>query len=366
MENLNDRERKLVRLAFTSTDPDLRRRAVERVMTARYRPEFLQIVLNQRFRHPETGNMVTWKSLPSQAQKGIYNEWQQAQEARGEGGGGGGGDQREEGGGADRGRGEDRGERGQKYADRKALYSTRHRKADDAKADIGEDSDLAELAIPDRMSDEDKEVAKEQLGKATFADLKKLRERTQHALDNPEGQYRQTLEGLGYTEDSLKKLGKSLDKEIRKSRGKRFHQDVLEAANAWDLEEEDADVLEDFRRDKPARGRHHSWPELFQKFLNHRLTKPETKERMREMSVDDFKKMYLAILKDEDEDVEAEPAGRQASAREDLSRRASLFDQGNPGHLTPEGRKLVRLAYHSADPEVRTKLLRIARTQLGK
>jgi hypothetical protein len=370
MEDLNDKQRQIIRLAFTSTDPDLRRKAVERVVTSRYKPEFLKVVLNQRFQHPETGNMVTWKSLPSQAQKAIYGEWEQAQEARGEGGGGGRG--RDDGGdGGGGGSGDEPPKRGQKYADRTALYSKRGRKEDGAKVGLASDHELRELAVPSGMEEGQRQQANSQLDDATFASLKKLQERVQHAVDNPDGDYRRGLEGVGYTEDTLKGLGKALSKELRKQKGKRFHQDVLEAANANDLEEEDADVLEDFRRDKPEHGRHHTWPELFQKFLNHRLTTPETKERMKDMSINDFKKMYLSILKDEDEDVEEMPVAASKKAGEDESEtvQVTIFDPPSVveknAKLTAEGRRLVRAAFHSKDQTFRDKLVKVARAELG-
>ena len=366
MENLTNKQREIIRLAFTSKDPDLRRRAVARVVTARYSEAFLGVVLNQRFQNPETGNMVTWKSLPTSAQTAIYSQWEQAQEARGEGGGG----ARDEGG-ADRGRAEGDTDRGQRHADRTELYSTRGRKTDGEKVEIAADDDLRKLAVPSGMSDAQKEAANKQLDEATFGTLKKLQKHVAHALDNKEGEYMAGLKRIGYTEEGLEKLSKGLKKEIRKSKGKKFHENVLQAANSNDLEEVDADVLEDFRRDKPDRGRHLSWPELFQKFLSHRLTKPETKERMRDMSLNDFKSMYLAILKDEDEEV-AVTASRRASPREKEPETArpqvTIFDPPSivekQAALTAEGRRLIRAAFRSTDPEFRAKLVRIARAEL--
>lgn len=369
MENLNDKQREIIRLAFNSKDPELRRRAVETVVTARYRQEFLDVVLNQRFQHPETGNMVTWKSLPSQAQKRIYGEWEQAQEARGQGGGGG-RPPEDGGGGGGGGRREERPRRGQKYADRKELRSTRGRKAKDASVEIGIDDEIRKLAVPDGMTKGAQEAAHKQLDEANYDFLGKLRGHVGHALKEPEGPYMQGLADLGYERNGLKKLHKALGNRLVDTKGKKFHQDVLDVANGNDLEEEDADVLRDFREDKPGYGRHHTWPELFQKFLNHRLTTPETRERMKDMSVDDFKKMYLAIMKDEDEDEEF--SAITASAKEPVEeekRQISIFDPPSVAEkvakLTPEGRRLVRAAFHSKDPSFREKVLKVARAELG-
>lgn len=371
MEELNDKQREIVRLAFQSKDPDLRRRAVETVVTARYRQEFLDVVLNQRFQHPETGNMVTWKSLPSQAQSRIYGEWEQAQEARGDGGGRGrppeDGDGRGDGDGRP-----DRPRRGRKYADRKELRSTRGRKEKGADVEIGIDDEIRKLAVPEGMTKGAQEAAHKQLDEANYEFLEKLRGHVGHALREPEGDYMRGLADLGYERNGLKKLHKALGERLVDTKGKKFHKNVLEAANDNDLEEVDADVLRDFREDKPAYGRHHTWPELFQKFLNHRLTTPETRERMKDMSIDDFKKMYLSIMKDEDEDEEF--SAITASAKEPVEeveekRQISIFDPPSAAEkvasLTPEGRRLVRAAFHSKDPSFRERVLKVARAELG-
>lgn len=366
MENLNKKQREIIKLAFNSKDPALRRRAVETIVTARYRQEFLNVVMKQRFQHPETGNMVTWKSLPSQSQKRIYGEWQQAQKARGEDGGGGGAD--EGGGGEGGGKGRKEGPaRGHKHADRKELRSTRNRKARDSHAGIGADHELRGLAVPEGMSARVKKDSHKSLDDATYETLDNLRKHVGHALENPDGKYMQGLEDVGYERNGLKKLHKAFGNKMVDTKGKKFHKDVLDVANDNDLEEEDADVLRDFREDKPGYGRHHTWPELFQKFLSHRLTTPETKERMKDMNVEDFKKMYLAIMKDEDEDEDFS-AIRMASEHEPEERKITIFDPPSivekTAKLTSEGRRLVRTAFRTKDSSFREKVLKVARAEL--
>jgi len=365
MENLNDKQREIIRLAYTSKDPELRRRAVETMVTARYKQEFLDVVLQQRFQHPETGNMVTWKSLPSQAQTRIYGEWEKAEEARG-----GGGDAKkppEEGGGGGGGR-KERPAGGQKYADRKELRSTRGRKAKSAPAGIDKDHEIRRLAVPDGMSPEVKDASHKNLDEATYETLDKLRGHVGHALGEPDGDYMQGLADVGYERNGLKQLHKALGNKLVDTKGKKFHRDVLDVANGNDLEEEDADVLRDFREDKPGYGRHHTWPELFQKFLHHRLTTPETRERMQGMNVDDFKKMYLAIMKDEDEDEDFSAITASAKQKPE-ERKITIFDPPSDvektAKLTEEGRRLVRAAFHSKDPSFREKFIKIARAELG-
>ena len=52
-------------------------RWLRRIILAKYAPEFYQHVGIQRFRHPETGNMVLFYSLPQEEQKRIHEQWQQ-------------------------------------------------------------------------------------------------------------------------------------------------------------------------------------------------------------------------------------------------------------------------------------------------
>ena len=367
MENLNDKQREIVRLAFATKDPELRRRAVETIVTARYRQEFLDVVLNQRFQHPETGNMVTWKSLPSQAQTRIYSEWEAAEEARG--GGGEGGARDEDGGGGGGGGREERPAPGNKYADRKELRSTRGRKAMADRAEIGADDEIRKLAVPDGMTKGARKEAHAALDGATYESINKLRGHVGHALESPDGDYMQGLADVGYERNGLKKLHKAIGNKLVDAKGKKFHQDVLDVANGNDLEEEDADVLRDFREDKPGYGRHHTWPELFQKFLNHRLTTPETKERMQGMNIEDFKKMYLAIMDDEEEEEAFSAITASAKDEEEPEvRRITIFDPPSvvekSAKLTSEGRQLIRAAFHSKDPSFREKVLKVARAEI--
>jgi hypothetical protein len=86
--------------------------------------------------------------------------------------------------------------------------------------------------------------------------------------------------------------------------GRTYNKTVLNIANRYDLESEDADELAKFKGDKPGFGRKLTPNELMQKFLA--KAKPETKERMQGMAIDDFMVMYKAIMADEDEEVAEE------------------------------------------------------------
>ena len=65
----------LVRIAFTTPDAGRRRQILGILKEARYSKGFLKWVQNKEFKHPETGNMVQFISLPSQAQKEVHKQW---------------------------------------------------------------------------------------------------------------------------------------------------------------------------------------------------------------------------------------------------------------------------------------------------
>lgn len=82
-----------------------------------------------------------------------------------------------------------------------------------------------------------------------------------------------------------------------KKPAKKRHPDVHAVMKQHDLKDEDADELEKFKKNKPMKGKPLSDAQLMQKFLA--KASPETKERMKGMSVGDFKKMYAAIMDEE-------------------------------------------------------------------
>jgi len=64
--------------AMRNRDDSSRRVAsiwIRRLITAKYSPEFYRTVVKQRFRHPETGNLVMFHSLPQDAQKKVHDQW---------------------------------------------------------------------------------------------------------------------------------------------------------------------------------------------------------------------------------------------------------------------------------------------------
>jgi len=177
------------------------------------------------------------------------------------------------------------------------------RKQMDAKAKLN--SFFIGKVLPMGASDEAKATAKEQLKKATYADLETLRAAAawiDSNWDDTRAQEHPLIQNLGYDREGLKKLKKLLKRKLGDVNGRHYHDEVREMANKYDLESEDADALYDFRIDKPARGRALSDQEKMSRFLA--KAKPETRERMQGMSLADFMVMYKAILKEVLEDDE--------------------------------------------------------------
>lgn len=165
--------------------------------------------------------------------------------------------------------------------------------------------------LPEGASSEAKAHAKDQLKAATYGDLERLRKAAAHIAENWDSDFAKNhalVKHLGYDREGLKKLQRLLKRKLGDVNGRQYHDDVLEMANKYDLESEDADALYDWRVDKPARGRALSDQEKMNRFLA--KAKPETRERMQGMSLADFMVMYKSILKEvlEDEEEEAQAA----------------------------------------------------------
>jgi hypothetical protein len=86
---------------------------------------------------------------------------------------------------------------------------------------------------------------------------------------------------------------------MHETKGRRYSKTVLDIANQYDLEGEDADELYNFKHGKPWHGQKLTPQQLMQKFLA--KAKPETRERMKGMQVADFMAMYNAIMADDEE-----------------------------------------------------------------
>ena len=89
---------------------------------------------------------------------------------------------------------------------------------------------------------------------------------------------------------------------------KKLNPAVKQVVTKHSLTDEDVEQVEDFKKSKPMRGKPISDAEKMKRFLQH--AKPETKERMKGVSVADFMKMLGAILDEEE-------VGKTAATNED-------------------------------------------------
>jgi len=375
MDQLTNKQRQIIRLAYQSKDPELRRRAVEQVVTARYTQEFKNWANDQGsvFTRRETGNKVRFNSLDSSDQKEVYRRWR-AGEYQDRGGPAPG--EHEEGDDAQEGAQE--GEGGGRHADRTELRGKPKKQMSD---DSGLKDDDLERILPmekiNQLEGNLPDKIKDGFKNTSFQELETLRQAVEYMAANPDEEYTKNhwlTKVAKVTNDEMKKLHKGLSKKLEKAKGRKYSDRVLQVANDNNLEGVDADAVWQFRKDKPSRGRKLSAEELKAKFLAGSWADQETKERVREMSADEFMAMRNAIFDEEDEDLEfaeaeAEAqAGRQASEKDDLR----LFEKP-PGseenekeaRLSSVGRKIVRMAFHSTDPDVRRKLVRRAKAELN-
>jgi hypothetical protein len=269
-------ERRLIRIAFETRDSELRRGIVRSIHLA-YSEDFLKSVEGQEFRNPETDKLVQFTSLPPEEQKRYYQQWQAKKK------------QEPEDSGAKKPAG--------KHKDRKELRGAGKKKLSDP---VKIDDELKSLLTPEGMDPKNRERAGKQLEEASYELLSMLYERTAKALAKPDGKVMKSLVKSGYSPETLEKTQAQLKKHLSETKGRKYTKDVLEIANAHDLEGEDADDLREFKSDKPARGKKLTPQELMQKFLKH--AKPETRDRMKGMPVSDFLAMYKAILAESGED----------------------------------------------------------------
>ena len=380
MDQLNDKQRQIVRLAYTTKDPELRRKAVENVLKAqhiveaRYTPEFKAWADAQGdvFTNPKTQNKNRFNSIPSEAQREVYRRWkagdyhEQGGPAPGAGGEGGGAG-KEKAAPADEG-GDEGGPRGQKHKGRTQLRGVAKKQMEDP-AELG-DRDLGDF-LPvtklTRLPAERGRRLREGLKKATFNELEALEKITQFIVENPDDEYSKKhwmTESLGLTPAEIKTFHKGVRKKLADARGRLYGERVLEIANNNDLEGLDADAVHQFRLDKPKWGRQLTPEQLKQKFLQGPWADAETKERVRDMTADEFMAMRNAIF-DEEEEEEMGASAKVASVigDEDFNMFELPPGMGKGARLSEVGRKIVRIAYESKDPAVREKITKLVAQQ---
>jgi len=152
--------------------------------------------------------------------------------------------------------------------------------------------------LPEGVSAEVKEAAKEQLKGATYAQLEILRKAAEWLIENWEDDRSSEhvlVKHLGYDEKGVKDLGELLGRKLGDVNGRVYHREVLQVANKHDLESEDVDAIHDFRINAKPRKRELSDQEKFKKFKA--KAKSETRERMENMPLEDFVVLYESVFK---------------------------------------------------------------------
>lgn len=273
MSKMTPFRRRMIRVAYETKDPVLRRGIVESLRVADYSPSFLEKVKEETYKHPETGNEVKFISLPKDTQAEIYKSIEGPSkhdpETKKENLGG-------------------------KFKDRTEIRGKG--KKDLHKVTLSE-KDRAVL-VPDWLSEEDKKKANKTLGKAPFVKtLKKLSSNIDTALEHPEGKFMLSLKKSGYKPGDLVKMNATLRRYYE---GRKYSGELVPIWNEYELEGEDADELYEFKNRKPGLGRKLTDEQLKQKFLKE--ASPETRERMKDLPLDKFMVAYKAIMDDEDED----------------------------------------------------------------
>jgi hypothetical protein len=185
-----------------------------------------------------------------------------------------------------------------KHKDRKELLG-KPKKKGDAETKVHSTQYLVDLAAPEAMDPEVRKKTQDRMFDLRLGTAQKLFEHLSAALKNPDGAYSRGLLESGYTTEGIRELHWELGHLVRPYAERKYTQPVLEVANQYDLESEDADALYDFKVDKPSTGFRINETQLMQKFLA--KAKPETRERMKGMSLADFMVMYKSIMKDEEE-----------------------------------------------------------------
>jgi len=392
MDQLTDKQRKIIRLANKSDNPELRRRAVRTVTAARtmqagnYAPEFLQWAKDQGqvFTNSETGNLVRWNSLPSKDQAAVHTRYDAGdyEDKGGPGKGGGAGDDKAPADGGDQEQ-----ERGQKHTKRKELRGIGSKKLED-EAGLS-DQDLGKMLPLERLqklTEKDFKGGADRIingfKNANFNDLESFVYIAEYLATKPDDPYSKDhwlSKNLKLDKDEVKTFHKELKRKTDEVHGRKYGRRVLAIANANDLESEDADAVYDFRKDKPPTGRKLTPEQLKQKFLQGPWGDAETKKRVRGMDANEFMAMRNAIFDEDEEEISiswGKTASHHEEKEEEDKQAPSLFERPPGAPKAPEktagapkltklGRRIVRMAYNSTDAEVRTKLVRRAKAELA-
>lgn len=386
----------LIKVAFNTDKPKLKRELVALVTKkADYPDEFIDWMQAKGpvFENPSTGNKVKFLSLDSHSQAVAANKWKPEWEKELE------------------------------SAKKKRETEEPEEKAEPAEGEQGQFSQFqtSKFKYRGKGKSKDKKVLWQE-GDLDKALPEKIRAQYQSMFENAD--YNTLLQLLqnvetalgdwdavplyqesGYTEDGMKSLQKMLRDRLKDVQGRMYTDNAGQHGVNHDFGEETMDNLYDWRKAKPATGRKLSWQQLREKFIKEAHLDAGEAKKVRGMSPDEFKHMYLAVLdadgvEEEDEEIfeeggkmaadeteEAEEEGTEEAEEEEDEKKIekekkdedieekggdeeliSIFDEPRAASKKPQTRVasfgrirelMIRSAYHTTDPETKQRLLRM-------
>ncbi len=303
---------KLIRLA--SAKPELRASILplltDRVARGPAPTTFEGWVEGRKFKNPETGRDVQFKSLPSEEQTKIRSKWKAK---------------------ADKKKGPASGAKNAPPKELGDLLSGWHEKSSDPIYEVASNA-AAGKPVDAKVVAEAVTQIKKLLPAAKGKDKDDLNKALSMMGE-------QQAEAPAAAAPKAEKPAKT--KKPARSYKKNYGKAMESVMDKHNLTDGDAEKVMEFKKERPRKGQKQSPAELMRRFLE--KAKPETKERMKGVTPQEFVKMLGAILSDEDG---GEGMGKAASSE---------------GALRSQ---LIRLAH--ARPEFRDRILPLLVKQAGE
>lgn len=376
----------LIHVAYKTQKPQLKRELVALLKQADYPPEFIDWMQAKGpiFENPSTGNKVKFLSLDSHTQAVAANQWKPKWEQTKE-------DTSDEG----TGEGDESAGHKQFPKYQTSEHTYRGKGGDDTDKVNWRPGDL-EMVLPEKIRAQYASIFEN----ANYNTIKELLENIETALSDPESSpmYWES----GYSEAGLKKLKKMLNDRLKDAEGRLYTDNAGQHGVTHEFGEVVMDNFYDWRKDKPATGRKLSWEQLKTKFIQEAHLDAGEATKVRGMSGEEFKHMYLHVLdadgieedeeifemaastktaqeepppptpKDEAEDEEhideeeVDDSIEQKETDEDL---ISIFDKPRAASadkvasLAEIRELMIRSAYHTGDAETKRRLLRMLQAE---
>jgi hypothetical protein len=367
MSNL---KRQLIKVAYTTKNRELKKELVSLLKQAEYgdrladySEEFYGWVrsVGPIFKHPETGNMVRFDSLPSPAQTEEHDKYEA-------------GKYEDQGGPDASGKhskapdkkyiyGEGPYQFTGKFKDREVLYGVPKKSMED-KANLG--PELRALAIP---TEDIEKAYGEFFDNATYKQMEELRSNIDRAISNPNSSGTKALLESGYTMDGLKKLSEAMKTKMADVKGRRYNDVATKIGNEYDWESEDADSFYSWRKNKPPKGRKLTPEQLRLKFLREaRGPKGEpldqkAKHRIESMPIAEFMQMYTHIVKDDEEEgMDLAKMASNDKKDPEKPKLVTIFDDVSKIASVDDVRKyLIRVGYYTTNDQLRRLVAKTAK-----